>query len=279
MNFGMTSYEGLTEDDFIFPDVEQPYLPGNKNGSPKICIGLSGWGYKEELRKPNTPFAQHGTLPFYSKHFTTTELINTFDNFPTTEQVSKWYNATDIGFKFCPQINKMISHIGDVGIHKVGATNDFIKMIRGLKEKLGPVLIQLNDTASIETKDNIFAYLQKLPTDIAAAIELRNEDWFVSKTKFEVFVRQVNAVNKSIVITDTPGRRDAVHMHLSNNIAFIRFVCDGNEVLDMFRIEQWRRQLRSWYLQGLDTCYFFLHINNKNAENDFIEYVKSELIF
>lgn len=86
-------------------------------------------------------------------------------------------------------------------------------------------------------------------------------------------------MNKGLVITDTPGRRDAVHMHLSNATAFIRFDCRGDHELDLFRIDEWKKQLKSWYLQGLEKCYFFLHIESREFKDDFIQYARELLKF
>ena len=275
----MIPYDDLTEESFIFPDVEQPYLSGNKNPNPKIYIGLSKWNYKEELKKSGHQNQQYGTLAFYAGLFNSVEMNNTHYTMPTKEQITTWYKSVGSDFKFCPKLNKAISHEGTIGLHKMGVTNDFITSIKGLKEKLGQSFLQIKETTSTDSKDEIVGYLKKLPSDFNLSIELRNEKWFSNTEWFERFVKELSSINKGLVICDTPGRRDAVHMHLSNPTAFIRFVCQGDEVLDMFRIEQWKKQLKSWYLQGLDYCYFYLHIQNESAEEDFINYVQAELKF
>ncbi len=108
-------------------------------------------------------------------------------------------------------------------------------------------------------------------------MEIRSEEWFKNKEKFSSLLKELNTIDKGIVISDTPGRRDAVHMMLSNGTAFIRFNCFGYHELDHFRIQQWKKVLRSWYLQGLNKCYFFLHVADKKSETAFSNYVQKEL--
>jgi len=279
MNFGMIPYRGLTEDMFVFPEIEQPYLSGTKNPNPQIFIGLSKWTYKEELKKMKNQVPPYGTLKYYSTVFNSVEMNNTHYAIPNKEQIATWYNSVGSDFRFCPKLSKTISHYGNIGLQKVGATNDFINSVSEFKERLGQSFIQLKETITSEAKKGIVDYLKKLPSDFNLSVELRNENWFSDKAFFEDFVKELSRMNKGLVICDTPGRRDAVHMQLSNATAFIRFVCHGGEALDMFRIEQWRKQLKSWYLQGLEKCYFFLHIHDGNSEDDFIKYVQSELKF
>ncbi len=280
MDFGMISYTGLAEADFILPDIPQPYLTGIKNKNPKLYLGLSTWTYKEEERKKNSPHPQPGTLPFYANHFNAVELNATYDNIISAEQFNKWYNSVKaIDFKFCPVFYKGIIQQGTIGLHKTGLTKDFIERMIFLKEKLGPSLFQLNETHTADTKDKLIEYLKVIPREFELSVEIRNAAWLADKDRFSSFVGMLNNLNKGIVITDTPGIRDAAHMQLSNSTAFIRFNCQGDTELDMFRIEQWKKQLRSWYLQGLENCYFFLHIHNKAYEADFAYYVQQELVF
>jgi len=277
MDFGMISYEGLTEEDFTLPEMPQPFLPGTRNRNPLLYLGLPNWNYKEEEKKKNSPDPQPGTLPFYASYFNACELVLTHEEVPAAEKIMKWYKSIEaIDFKFCPQFHKGISNTGKVDIHKLGVSADFMNRMKSFQNKLGSSLLQLPENYAAENSDKLVSYLEALPKDYELAVELRNPDWFANPTQLNLLVEKLNRLNKTLVITDTPGRRDTVHMQLSNTTAFIRLNAKGWNELDLFRVGEWKKRLQSWYLQGLEKCYFFLHIHDAEGKDDFINYVQEE---
>jgi hypothetical protein len=64
-------------------------------------------------------------------------------------------------------------------------------------------------------------------------------------------------------------------MELTTPEAFIRFRCTGNEDIDKSRILQWKEQLQIWFKNGLQNCYFFIHLSETPIE--FAKFVKDEL--
>lgn len=280
MNFGMMSYDGLTEANFILPDMDQPYLSGKKNQQPKIYIGLPKWTYKEKEKTKYSPLPKPGTLSFYAKYFNSVELNATYFRIPDSEIVEKWYKDTlGADFKFCPKIYNGISNRKNINSSKFELTNDFIEVTSHFKEKLGTAFIQINEKYKPEITSDLLDYLKKLPQDYEVSIEVRNPEWFDNKEQLGVFVKELNSLKKGTVIVDAPGRRDMLHIQLSNAKAFVRFNCQGDNELDRFRIRQWKKQLSSWYKQGLEECYFFLHIHNLDFETEFYTYVKEEFKF
>ncbi|MEP6713511.1 MAG: DUF72 domain-containing protein, partial [Ferruginibacter sp.] len=242
-------------------------------------IGLSKWTYKENLKKKNSQPPQPGTLAFYAALFNSVELNATHYSIPEAEKLNKWYNAVDrADFHFCPKFYKGITHQGPVGLAKMGLTKDFMNRMREFKEKLGVSFIQLPHE-QLPRQENIMTFLKLLPRDFSCAVSFTNEAWFTEPTRLTTFVGELHDINIGTIITDSPGRRDAVHMQLSTATAFIRFNCQGDEALDIFRVGEWKKQIKSWFLQGLEKCYFFLHIHNKDAEEDFINFVQYEFKF
>ena len=65
--------------------------------------------------------------------------------------------------------------------------------------------------------------------------------------------------NIGTVISDTSGRRDAVHMYLTKPVAFIRFVGNYMHATDFTRINDWVERIGDWMDQGLRQAYFFMH--------------------
>lgn len=274
MHNGMISYEGLTEQDFSLPELPQPYLPGSRNRNPLLYLGYSV--LEEKAGVITLPV----NMQVYSKQFNACELGASFEEILSEEKIRKLYKSVDVtDFKFCPLFYKGITHVGKIDSPKLGLSSDFITRMKSFGDRLGSSLLQLPESCSLENKDGLFRYLQALPGLLDVSVELTNMDWFINPEQFGLVVEKMHQLNKGLVISDSPGRREAVHMQLSNATAFIRFYGEGWNELDLHRISQWKKQLQSWYLQGLEKCYFFLHIQNKEGQEDFINYVQEELKF
>ena len=269
-------YGTLMESDFIFPDLPQPFLSGNRNKKPQFFLGLTSEP-ENQAEKGKSPAAfPHG----YNHKFNSLELNATLEEIPTAEQVRKWYRAVEgTGFRYCPWLYKGISHSGRIDSPKLGLTNDFFNRMTELKDCLGTSLLCLPDTVNAENRDGLFRYLQGVGMEKDLSVEFNHEDWFIDTNRFLLLIEKLHQLNKGVIITDIPLRRNAVHMQLSNATAVIRFYGLGWNDTDLFRISQWKKAIHSWYLQGLEKCYFFLHIKNREGLDDFIEYVQEELSF
>jgi uncharacterized protein YecE (DUF72 family) len=55
------------------------------------------------------------------------------------------------------------------------------------------------------------------------AIEVRSAEWF-EEENFEKFSQLLEENNIANIIVDTAGRRDMLHMRLTSDTAFIRYV-------------------------------------------------------
>lgn len=115
-------------------------------------------------------------------------------------------------------------------------------------------------------------YLQTLPKDISFFVEVRNEEWFSNQ-----FSYNLKETGIGLVITDTPGKRYTSHLKLTIPRVFIRFVCNGNNEIDAFRISEWKRLLKYWFNIGLEECYFFIHVHDDLQAISFASYVQNEL--
>lgn len=269
-------YGALVESDFILPDLPQPFLPGSRNRIPQFFLGLTTEPESQAGKGKLFTAVPHG----YNRKFNSQELYATHEEIPSAEQVRKWYRAVEgTGFRYCPWLYKGISHSGRIDSPKLGLTNDFFNRVAELKESLGTSLLCLPDTVTAESTDGLFRYLQGVGADKDMSVEFNHDDWFIDTNRFFLLIEKLQQLNKGVIITDVPLRRNAVHMQLSNGTAVIRFFGLGWNDTDLFRISQWKKAIHSWYLQGLEKCYFFLHIKNREGQDDFIEYVQEELSF
>jgi uncharacterized protein YecE (DUF72 family) len=111
----------------------------------KLFIGTSGWCYKHWGQGTFYPekMPQKKWLEFYSNHFTTVEINNTFYNTPKESVFAKWRDTVPGGFRFAVKVNKFITHnvkLKNPGVH----LKRFYEPCSHLLEKLGPILFQFD---------------------------------------------------------------------------------------------------------------------------------------
>jgi uncharacterized protein YecE (DUF72 family) len=119
--------------------------------------------------------------------------------------------------------------------------------------------------------------LKRFPSkDIPLSVEIRNENWFVEKD-MTILQELLSEYGAGMVLSDVAGRRDVLHMYLSNNSAMIRFV--GNELheSDFSRLDAWMLRLKEWIEMGLSEVYFFHHQDNNLLAPEMTIYFNQKL--
>jgi uncharacterized protein YecE (DUF72 family) len=141
-------------------------------------IGCSGFYYKEwkGLFYPKD-LPQHDWFAFYTQHFNTLELNNTFYRFPEPEVLHNWYDKAPKAFRFAVKAPREITH------EKMFSETDFLLrefyavLQNGLKEKLGPVLFQLPPSFN-HTPERLEMIMRQLDLSFINVIEFRNISWW-----------------------------------------------------------------------------------------------------
>jgi uncharacterized protein YecE (DUF72 family) len=80
-----------------------------------------------------------------------------------------------------------------------------------------------------------------------------------------------------IVITDTAGRRDCCHMHLTIPKTFIRFVGNSLHKTDFTRCDDWVHRIRHWLDEGIRELYFFMHMHDEAYSPELTVYLVQKL--
>jgi uncharacterized protein YecE (DUF72 family) len=145
----------------------------------RVLVGTSGFSYAE-WRGSFYPegLSQKKFLAFYAEHFPTTEINNTFYRLPTAKLTGGWYGEVPERFSFTLKLSQRITHIKR--LRNVDEEMDvFFTASEALKEKMGPVLVQLppnlrKDTAVLEE------FLAKFSARGRLAFEFRHESWFTA---------------------------------------------------------------------------------------------------
>lgn len=259
MDFGKVTDPGKV--DFALPvdhsDTEAVLKRDKTKTKPAYYVGCAKWN-KADLKN----FYPRGTkdeLAYYSGQFNSIELNATFYRFFPREQFEKWYQATPAGFQFFPKVTQDISHFKRL--------NEFEKLVdvytdavMALKEKLGCVFLQMHNNFAPKDFERVVRFVEYWPKEIPLAIEFRHTDWYNDSQVAQELYGLLEQHNISNIITDTAGRRDLLHMRLTNSRAFIRYV-GANHASDYARLDEWTQRLKTWRSQGLKQVNFFVHQN------------------
>lgn len=178
-------------------------------------IGTSGWHYDEwrgRFYQENLPKAKW--LEFYSRHFPTLELNNTFYRLPTENAFHNWYASTPPDFTFAVKVSRYITHIKRLKDCD-SEVNRFIEKATLLQDKLGPLLYQL--PPGLHRDDaRLAAFLAILPPGYRHAIEFRHESWFTD----EVY-KILRRYHVGFCIFNMPGLTSP--LTATDDFAYIRF--------------------------------------------------------
>src|SRR5690606_21092659 len=89
---------------------------------------------------------------------------------------------------------------------------------------------------------------------------LRNAEWFADQDVADKVFSLFKEHRVVPIIVDTAGRRDILHMRLTNPTAFIRYV-GANAPSDYQRLDDWIDRIKQWRALGLESLHFFVHQN------------------
>ena len=136
----------------------------------RIFIGTSGWHYSHWVgpfypkKSPSAEF-----LSFYTRHFHTVEINNTFYHLPSQETLKAWREGTPKGFLFSCKGSRFITHMKKLKDPE-HSTQRFLEAIQVLGSKVGPILFQLPPRWNINL-DRLDSFLKVLPKQHRFAFE------------------------------------------------------------------------------------------------------------
>ena len=260
MKFGQVSNPEAI--DFTLPPTD-PATVELLGGKPTegegmdIYVGCAKWN-KTDL-KGFYPRGTKDELAYYAQQFNAIELNATFYHSPSIAQVETWRDKTPASFKFFPKIPQSISHYSRL-LNSKDKLDAFIDATAHFEEKLGMAFLQLHDNYKPKDFDRLADFLRLVPKGYPLAVEVRNEEWFNDPSVQAKLYALLEETQLSNVLVDTAGRRDMLHMRLTNDSAFVRFV-GANHPSDYDRLLDWVQVIKEWKEAGLRHLYFFIHQN------------------
>ena len=142
----------------------------------KIRIGLSGWSYRHwrgDFYPAGLP--ARAELDFALTQFSTLELNRTFYSLVTPTAYRRWYTTSPADFCWAVKGSRFITHNKKLSQVEGPLANFLASGVLELREKLGPILWQLNSSwrPNVERLDH---FLGLLPTDTKEAAALASEN-------------------------------------------------------------------------------------------------------
>jgi uncharacterized protein YecE (DUF72 family) len=220
----------------------------------KLYIGTSGWVYQHwrGIFYPGD-LAQTKWLEFYTQHFSTVELNNTFYQLPAEKTFAGWRERSSPGFVYAVKASRLITHLKKLR-NVEGALQNFLSRAKLLGEKLGPLLYQL--PPNMPRNDAVLeAFLHVLPSELCHVFEFRHESWLEE----EVFdlLREYNA---GFCIFDMPELTTPVIA--TADFAYVRFHGSTGLYSSCYtdaELEEWARRIASL---GKDLKAAYIYFNN-----------------
>jgi len=247
--------------DFTIPDDHPDtdvVLVKNDESPFNLFVGCAKWN-RQDLKN----FYPRGTkdeLAYYSTQFNSIELNATFYRIFPPEQYQKWKEKTPNGFKFFPKIVQNVSHLRRLNDECYPILEEYLNATAHLKDKLGTMFLQMHGNFGPKNWDRVVRFVEKWPKEFRLAMEFRHNDWFNEPKVADELYHLLKENNIANVLVDTAGRRDMMHMRLSNNEAFVRYV-GANHESDYARLDDWVERISYWREKGLKNVHFFVHQN------------------
>lgn len=273
MDFGYLEQSQLENLSFGFQETS--WVGGSQNElkmtdqkKKKIYVGSSKWGNKSWVGKTFPKGTEESEyLHMYARNFNSIELNNTFYKEYSSRSISHWAAKTQSKhFLYCPKMYKGVTHQGSLlDIEQNNKILDFLQSIKMFGFQLGPIFLELPETFSTERTNELLEFIDRLPAKYESRyyFEVRHQSWFEQKGKMQPLSTKLSEKNHGLIITDTVGRRDAVHMTVINKSAFVRFSGYGNHPSDIQRLETWRKKIKEWLEEGLEELFFFIHLKDE----------------
>jgi uncharacterized protein YecE (DUF72 family) len=281
MEFGRVPDAELDSVDFSLPAepaFNKKILKGKPAKNPKIYLGCAKWGRLEWVGKIYPPKTKEKDfLQHYVQHYNSIELNATHYKIYGETGISKWAEkAKGMDFKFCPKMYQGVTHRGSLK-GKDFISNEFFRGIVAFGEHLGPIFVQVSDSFSPNRKKELFDYLATLPKDLQFFLEVRHPKWFSDPEIQKELFETLTSLNMGAVITDTAGRRDCAHMHLTIPKAFIRYVGNSLHKSDYPRCDVWVDRMKYWLDHGLRELYFFMHMHDEATSPELTVYLVDKM--
>jgi len=223
----------------------------------RYYIGTSGWHY-DHWRDRFYPkeLTKAKWLEFYTHHFTTVELNNSFYRLPSESAFANWHDSSPANFAFAVKVSRFITHIKRLK-NSEEAVEKFVGRAKILAEKLGPLLYQL--PPNMHRNDEVLeSFLPTLPQGMKHVFEFRHQSWLEDKV-FQILHKH----NVGFCVFDMPSI--SCPLVATADFAYVRFHGSTGLYYSCYSDEElvdWAKRLAN-LAQNLKAIYIYF---NNDAE-------------
>ena len=210
-----------------------------------LYIGTQGFSFNDWVGPffpPHTPPSRY--LELYSRQFRAVEIDSTFYGVPKRATVAGWHRRTPADFCFTAKFPQTITHqrmLTDCA----DVTHHFIQTMRGLGDKLGPLLLQFSYQFGPDRFDALVRYLDQLPSGLQYAVEIRNRDWYDTELCAALKARGVALALHDLYYM--PRRED-----VTTDFVYIRWLGRRVEMERFDSIQLDRRDEEAWWAERVE---------------------------
>ena len=231
------------------------------NARDHLLLGTSSFtaaGWEKTFYSPGLDKSEY--LRFYAQEFPTVELDVTFYRVPSVRMIESWYAKTPAGFILAAKTPQTITHEKTL-IDCQEEMEQFVRVMQGLREKLGPILLQFPyfNKKAVSSPQGFMArldpFLASLPKGPRYAVEIRNK-WWTSPTLMEL----LRGHGVAFTLIDHPWMHPAADLFkrvnpITADFTYIRWLGDRKAIEE--QTDSWDKvivdrgaELKSW----VDLC-------------------------
>jgi uncharacterized protein YecE (DUF72 family) len=217
---------------------------------PEFRIGTSGYQY-DHWKGVFYPegLSRNKWLQYYSEHFDTVEINNTFYHLPPESSFDRWHEQAPPGFLFSLKFSRYSSHM-----RKLKNPGEPIVRFMGLAGKLGkhlgPILVQLPPRWHVNP-ERLAEFLDIAPSANRWAVEFRDPSWLCDEI-FSILHRH----NSALCIHDMIGNYP---QPVTANWVYLRFHGTSGHAGD-YSHEQLMKsaeEIKRYLARGLNVYVYF----------------------
>ncbi len=193
-------------------------------------------------------------LGFYSQHFDTVELNNSFYRLPTETAFDNWRQSTPADFVFAVKASRFLTHQKKLKDPE-SALQNFLPRASRLSSKLGPILFQLPPKWQVNP-GRLEAMLKALPSDLRYAFEFRDMSWI--RPQISELLGRFRA---AFCIYELAGYHSP--LTVTADFAYVRLHGPGlekyQEAYSRGRLRRWSKQVEDW---AKDLAAIYIYFDN-----------------
>ncbi len=249
----------------------------------RLHLGLPFWGFEGWRGGLYTRDSRPSDfLQQYARAFNAVEGNTTFYAEPTAATVERWYRESPAGFRFCFKLPRAVTHEALL-LDADAATMRFLERMDPLREKLGPIMIQLPPNFGTRELPRLETFLASLPSDLRFAVELRHPELAAEGMAARWVDDLLESAGVGRVVMDTRPLRDGPADHpdvlaarhkkpdLPVRVAaispdpIVRIVFHPEPRTNQRWLDHWAVRLSGWIREGLQPLVFVHSPSNRES--------------